>query len=143
MDDESLLMIEDGDVDDVGDEPASFPEPANEGISADAWHEEGEEEAGMVDDPPLEPSGTDPYQLKAESVSKLRSPRLDEKEDSQVMKASSAESLPETPPRKEVPALTRRPHVITPKKLFQEEPAPPADLSAARELMRQQLRQIL
>ena len=143
-----MLAIEDGAVDDVRDvgllDVADFPVP-EEGIDGEAWHQEGEEEAELVDDPHVEPPlSKDPYELKAESLLKLRPPKLDEQEDAQIERASSAESL-QTPPRKDAPALVRRPHVVTPKKLFQElEPAGHSDLNdlaSARELMRQQLRQ--
>ena len=144
LDEETLLAIEDGPVD-LDEEPPA-PAPADGGIDGDAWHEEGEEEATLEDDVPLEPPAADPYLQKAESLLKLRSPQLDEHEDAQVAKATSAETLPETSPPAEVPALTRRSHVfpaITPKKLFaEEESAPPTGLSAAREQMRAQLRQI-
>ena len=146
LDSDAMLAIEDGPVDDVHDdemlEVAEFLPPA-EGIDGEAWLEEGEEEADVVDDPQVEPSAKDPYELKAESLLKLRPSTLDEREDAQLERASSAESLA-TPPREHTPALVRRPHVVTPKKLFEElEPAPHPDLASARELMRQQLRQFL
>ena len=148
LDDDAMLAIEDGAVDDVRDvgllDVADFPVP-EEGIDGEAWHQEGEEEAELGDDPHVEPPlNKDPYEVKAESLLKLRPPNLDEQEDAQIERASSAESL-QTPPRKDAPALVRRPHVVTPKKLFQElEPAGHSDLNdlaSARELMRQQLRQ--
>ena len=158
--DNELLAIEDGPLevpedDDAADglEPARDPEPAHDDVDMEA----GEEEAGEVDDPTVEPS--DPYVEKATAVLP-KSPQLDVHEDSQVVKASSAESLgaatppkaPTTPPKPPTTAagapnpvlpLTRRQHVCTPKKLFQEEPSPTPDLAAAREIMRKQLRQIL
>ncbi|CAE7234818.1 unnamed protein product [Symbiodinium necroappetens] len=159
-----LLAIEDGLVEVPDDDDAEGPEPADDHLGM----EEGEEEAVEADDPMVEPS--DPYLEKARALLP-KSPQLEIHEDAQVVKASSAESLeattppkapttppkaPSTPPKPlsmaataptasadPVPALTRRQHVCTPKKLFQEEPSPNSDVAAAREIMRQRLRQIL
>ena len=135
-----LLAIEDG----LDGDGAEGPEPADDHLGM----EEGEEEAVEADDPMVEPS--DPYLEKARALLP-KSPQLEIHEDAQVVKASSGESLeattppkapttppkaPSTPPKPlsmaataptasadPVPALTRRQHVCTPKKLFQEEPS--------------------
>ena len=162
LDPDALLAIEDGSVEVLEDESARIGDAPPEGFSDEA--EQGEEEAVQEDDPPVEPAlsepgpsqvvaaepdsvepvpdvPSDPYMEKAVALLKLRTPKLDEGQDSQVVRASSTEFSTASPA---VSAATdSKPPPITPKKLFQEEPSlvlTPDDMSMALARKRQQLR---
>ena len=153
LSEEALLAIEDGSVEAFEDGSGEIGDAPQKGFSDEA--EQGEEEAMQEDDPPVEPAAvpaepvpslklpSDPYMEKAASLMKLRSPRLDENQDSQMVRASSEECMTATPDSAVAPGNMVP---ITPKKLFQEEDKlvlTTDDMSIARARMREQLRQKL
>ena len=153
LSEEALLAIEDGSVEAFEDGSGEIGDAPQKGFSDEAEH--GEEEAMQEDDPPVEPAAvpaepvpspklpSDPYMEKAASLMKLRSPRLDENQDSQMLRASSEECMTATPDSAVAPGNMVP---ITPKKLFQEEDKlvlTTDDMSIALARMREQLRQKL
>ncbi|CAE7439833.1 HERC1 [Symbiodinium sp. CCMP2592] len=141
LSEEALLAIEDGPVEipeenDPPVEPAAEPVP----LPAEPVPLPAEPVPLPAEPVPLPDLPSDPYMEKAASFLKLRSPRLQEDQDSQMLRASSDECITASPASVLSPT---EPPPITPKKLFQEEEKlvlTSDDISIARARIREQLR---